>query len=707
MSLKELSLKKAYDSDSDDILREFYIPALSHSVSYRRLAGFFSSSSLAVAAKGLSEFITKGGHMKLIVGAKLQKEDIEAIKEAHKNPEKVIEKLMLKELENLESEFVKDHVRALSWMVANKKLEIKVAIVCDEDECPLERITVDRQGVFHQKVGILQDAKGNKISFSGSDNETASAWLSNIEEFKVFRSWEDSEKEYLNADCWRFDKFWHSAARRTRVMDIPTAVKGKLIEIAPKNIEELNLEKWLRKETVEKKKIIELWDHQKQAIEAWLENNKRGIFEMATGTGKTFAALGCLKKVLEKEGRLVTVISCPYGHLVKQWSNSINEFGVSCDTVIADSSNFGWKNKLTDCILDIKTGESEKLIVLTTHATFSTDDFIGIIRKADTKLFLIVDEVHGAGAPERKKGLIEDYGFRLGLSATPKRWFDLEGTEELFNFFGGTVFEFSLEKAIRTINPATGRTFLVPYEYKPHFVELTDEELNEYEDETVKIVRAYHRSKNREEKDELFSLLLFKRQKIIRNAVNKFSVFEQILDDIGKIENCLIYCSPQQIDKAQTILKSYKKQDIIQHRFTEKEGVVPEDRYGGLSERQLLLQKFAEGDYHVLVAMRCLDEGVDIPPVKTAIILASTGNPRQYIQRRGRILRRFPGKKKAAIYDLIVVPSLSGPVDPSLVELERRILKKELSRYKEFARVATNTVGCLRKIEELEDRYSV
>jgi len=706
MNLKNLDLKKAYDSDSDDILSDFYIPALSNSIKYRRLAGFFSSTSLAVAARGISRFIANGGHMDLICGTKISKADVEAIKEAHENPAAIIERFFFENIEELENEFIRDHVRALGWMIANKKLDIKISIVYDEEGCPLDEETIEKQGIFHQKVGIFEDTVGNMVSFSGSTNESATGWLKNIEEFKVFRSWIKSEEEYLTADKKRFEKFWNGITNRVEVIEIPIAIKEKLIEIAPSNIADLNLEKWLKKAGIPKK-TIKLWKHQIQAITNWLNNDKKGIFEMATGTGKTFAALGCLKRVLEDKKKLVTVITCPYGHLVKQWLDDINEFGISCDTIIADSSNYGWKDKLMDNILDIKSEISEKLIVLTTHVTFSTDDFIKIIRKANAELFIIVDEVHGVGAPERKRGLIENYRLRLGLSATPKRWFDLEGTEEIFDYFGGTVFEFPLKKAINTINPNTGRTFLVPYEYKPYFVKLTGEELNEYERETEKIAKTYYRSKGREERNKWFSLLLIKRQKIIRNAINKFNAFKKILNDIEEIKNCLVYCSPQQIDKVQDILNLYERENIIQHKFTNKEGVVPEDKYEGISEREFLLQQLAEGKYHVLVAIRCLDEGVDVPPVKIAIILASTGNPRQYIQRRGRVLRRFPGKEKAVIYDIIVVPTLSGSVNSGFWELEKKILGKELRRYKEFAFISNNVIECLNKIEELEEKYNI
>jgi len=705
MFLKEISIKNNYDSDLDDILNDFYIPVLSNSIKYKRLAGFFSSSSLAISAKGIVRFIFNGGHMQLICGAKLSKSDIEAIKNAYETPEEVIERIMLKDLECLEEDFIRDHVRALGWMVASKRLEIKVAIGINEEGNLLDENRVEKQAIFHQKVGILEDVGGNILSFSGSENESASGWQGNIEEFKVFRSWIVAERPYLEADVEKFGRFWGGTARRTLVMEIPRAVKKKLIEIAPKNIEDLKLERWLDKR-VKVHRGVKLWDHQNQAITNWLNNGKKGIFEMATGTGKTFAALGCLKKVMEERDRLITVIACPYDHLIKQWADDIKEIEIQCPVVIADSSNPDWKDELADCLLDIKNGIGEKLIVLTTHATFPRKDFIKIVRISNEEKFVIVDEVHGIGAPERKLGLIEDYHFRLGLSATPKRWFDIEGTERLFEYFGDTVFEFSLKDAIEKINPCTGETYLVPYEYKPYFVELTDGELERYEVETKKIAKAYHRAKDDEEREKWFSLLCFRRQEIIKNAVNKYESFREILHELGKdkIKHCLVYCSPEQIDSVQDLLN---EMNIIQHKFTLHEGTTPKEEFNGLSEREFLLQKFAEGAYQVLVAIKCLDEGVDVPPARTAIILASTGNPREWIQRRGRILRRFPGKDKAIIHDVIVVPYLSEPVGDDLLDIERKILQKELRRYREFAGIAINSLECLNKIYTVEKKFKV
>lgn len=704
MSLKELELKKHYDSDDDDILRDFYIPVLSHSTVYKRLAGFFSSSSLAVAAKGISKLISNGGDMKLITGARLQKADVKAIKEAYEEPEKIIEKMMLEELDDLEDKFIRDHVRALGWMIANKKLDIKIAIIY-ENGLPLDEKSIEKRGIFHQKVGILEDSEGNKISFSGSDNESASAWQSNIEEFKVFRSWVKAEKEYLCADSEKFKKFWDGKSKRTKVMDIPIAIKEKLIEIAPDNFEKLNLEKWHIEGKVKKRKAdIKLYEHQIAAVESWVTSDMQGIFEMATGTGKTFAALECLNVLLKKTKKLITVITCPYHHLITQWEYNMDKYGIELNRVIADSTNPKWRKEFVNYILDIKNGLREKIIVLTTHSTFSSKDFINILEDtANTgiDLFLIADEVHGLGAPRRKYGLIESYNFRLGLSATPKRWFDDKGTLALYEYFGEVIFSFTLKDAIYSVRPNSGETYLAPYKYEPVFIELNEDELNEYMRETEKIAKLYHISKSEYEKDELLKKILIRRSNIIKNAQNKFSSLIKILNELDEnLKHCIIYCSPQQIDTVREMLRG---RNIIYHKFTMEEGTNPEKKYGGISERDYILHKFAEREYQVLVAMRCLDEGVDVPPARIAILMASSGNPREYIQRIGRVIRRFPGKEKAIICDIVVVPTIAY-MSPELRDIEWNIFEKELKRYEEIADASLNVTDVFEKLFKIKSQ---
>ena len=702
MGFPQLKLNSSYDSE-DDVVNSFYNPVLSQAVSYSRLAGFFSSSALAVVARGMSNFIRNNGKMELIVGAKLQKNDVEAIRQGMEEPEKLIEKMCMQDLYLINNEFINDHVSALGWMVANKTLEIKVAIVTDDTGLPLDADTIEKKGIFHQKVGILQDMDGNSISFSGSINETAAAWIHNIEEFKVFRSWEEGEKEYLQSDYRKFEKYWNGSGKNVKVMNIPEAVKQKLIEIAPKDIAEINLAKWQIKEGRNKKRI-KLLDYQNQAIVNWLNNNRKGIFEMATGTGKTFTALGCLEKVSGTYKKLVVIISCPYQHLVQQWKRESEKFGLNFDQIIADSSNSLWRKKLVNALIDIYLGHKEKLIIFTTHRTLASKDFITIIKnnKNNISLFFIGDEVHGLGAEKSRMGLIDEYDLRLGLSATPKRWFDYEGTDAIYNYFGDVVYEFTLENAINTINPATGKTYLTPYRYIPKFVSLTIDELDDYIEKTIAITRMLNKAKSDNEKCKIFERLLFRRADILKNAVEKYNVLETILGEIeSSLKWTLIYCSPQQIDK---VMEITNKRGIVAHRFTMDEDPTPDKKYNNISERDFLLQKFAESKFQVLVAMKCLDEGVDVPPARAAILMASSGNPREYIQRIGRIIRRFPEKNEATIHDIVVIPSLDK-LPPEYRDIELKIFKKELSRCEEIAKIAVNNSEAIRLIYNIKNRF--
>jgi superfamily II DNA or RNA helicase len=678
LSFLDLELKTDYDSEQDDILNNFYIPLLAKSRKYYRLAGFFSSSALTIAARGIAPFIQNGGTMHLVVGAVLQKEDIEAIRSGKENPEKILSEIMVNNLDEIHEELTRDHVRALAWLVARNQLEIKIAIVVDEEGYPVDENCAIKRGIFHQKVGIVEDFDGNKVSFSGSVNESAAGWEDNIEEFKVFRSWMDGEGNHFNADSRKFEKYWFGRTNRVEILDFPKAVREHLISMAPSEIKELRLERFYRRPN--------LRDYQIKAISAWQNNGSEGILEMATGTGKTYTAIGCLLELLKREKALFVVISCPFTHLIQQWKDNLTKFSFSSFETFG--ANPEWEDMLANVVLDFNSRILNVPIIITTHDTFSSEKFIRTVEKVRGKTLIIGDEVHGLGSPERHNGLLERYDFRLGLSATPTRWFDEEGTAILSNYFGKVVFEFPIKRAIE-------EGFLCKYDYHPYLVKLTGNEMDEYQRLTKKIAKQFSTSKNQKEKDEFLKLYAILRQRIIANASMKYSVLEEILDSLEEISHCLIYCSPQQIDVVQELLN---KRGIVQHKFTANENV---------KERRMLLDSFAKGNYKALVAMKCLDEGVDVPATKTAIIMASSTNPKEFIQRRGRILRTYSGKEKATIYDFIVVPELTGQIDPVLINIEARILAKELRRYTEFARSAINRGEAYMVIQEVASKYHI
>ena len=700
LSFKDLEIKIKYDSDVSDILNDFYIPTLAHSSRYYRISGFFSSTSLAISARGLEEFIKNNGKMKLICSAILSKDDYDKMKEVFSTPEELIEEKFLSEMKNISNDFVKNNLAALGFMLANGNLEIKIAVPNDE------------RGMFHSKIGIMVDSFGDMISFSGSDNETASGWLYNIEEFKVFKSWISGQKEYFYEDFDNFNNYWECETSRFKIIDLPKAINDELINFAPNNVSDIQiLDDWVDEieepddETLDEK--IVLRDYQEEAINNWIDNGKRGIFEMATGTGKTFTGLGCMDKLIEEYNSnmspLLIVVAAPTSHLIDQWEKDVEKFNV--DNIIkAYSSNSSWKKLLPDLLLELDIGDFNNLVILTTHITLSKDYFREFLNEYSGDSLLIVDEVHGIGSKFQRLALDETlYKYRLGLSATPERWGDDEGNEVISSFFDKIVYKFTLSDALVRINPDTGKTFLTPYEYYPIFVQLTDDEFDEYKEYSSSITLLYHKlnSSSGSDKRKILDKIekyQFLRQKILNVAENKLVALNDLIDDLKQdnteLKDLLIYChNSNQLTEVNKILNS---KSLIKHKFTGEESI---------DERVNLLNHFSNGSIQVLVAMKCLDEGVDVPSARTAIILASTSNPREYIQRRGRVLRRAEGKELAIIYDMII--SFSHKQLKSLNKQERdlelKIMEKESRRYREFARDAENYDYCFKLLDTYFD----
>ena len=304
MTFRDLDIKRSYESDSANLIESFYEPVLSCAVKYFRLAGFFSSSSLAVAARGMAQFIKNDGHFLLVCNPLLSKEDAETLSQS---PDTLPQTISI-DLNNLTDEIEKNHVKALGWMLANGTLEIKLAVVFDSEGHAVSSENISKYGIFHQKVGILFDKEDNRISFSGSVNESATAWLKNDEEFKVFRSW-DGTREFVDSDLKRFQSYWCNNKTKTKVFDIPEAIKAELIQYSHDfDIEKLTVKKYLSTKSAERtdepQNTISLFSYQQEAVNKWIANDYRLLFEMATGTGKTRTAIACLAHLLSKGNKL-------------------------------------------------------------------------------------------------------------------------------------------------------------------------------------------------------------------------------------------------------------------------------------------------------------------------------------------------------------------------------------------------------------------
>ena len=365
---------------------------------------------------------------------------------------------------------------------------------------------------------------------------------------------------------------------------------------------------------------IDLRQYQHDAIDAWFANNCQGIFEMATGTGKTYTAIGALQKLLKQEKKLVTIICAPFLHLATQWEHNLHQMGVDLPLVYASSMDPKWKEKCTGKIFDNRLGKLPYFIILTTHDTVSSEKFIEIMDDLKSPTLLIADEVHGMGSVERINGLLDKYQYRLGLSATPHRYFDELGTKKLLKYFDKTVYEFTLHRAINEINPATNESYLAPYEYHPLFAELNSEEMDKYATISRQIAILFSKKLKTKDEELLLEKRLRDRQDILKNATEKYPSFKNLINTLknnDEISHTLVYCSPQQIEPVQEIIRN--SENIIQHKFTSGEDATHhQKKYSDMTEREYLLDNFDKGIYHILVAIKCLDEGVDVPSTRNA-----------------------------------------------------------------------------------------
>lgn len=670
------------DTSGADLMREFFVPALSRATFYDRAVGYFSSGWLRAASVGMERFAAGGGRGRWITSPILTESDWDALQTgdaARTDP--IMREALERAISDLSKTLRGDTLSALAWMVADEVLTFKLALPRNK----LER------GNFHDKFGIFTDLDGNRMSFNGSYDSIQGT--RNYESIKVFCSWQPSFELLVTADAQRFERLWENTDPNLHVLDLPEAAREQILRL---RTEERPYPEpaWKRKCVIGEPAAayhpvrprmppsIVLRDYQEEAITAWLDNDCRGLLEMATGTGKTITALATSVRMYEREGRLAVVIAVPYQHLVDQWRKEAETFGYR--SILAYQSKSRWLDELHQQILEYNAGYRSFLSVITTHATFIGDEFQDAIRRLGKGSLLVADEAHHLGAERSRQSYPANVPFRLALSATPDRWFDDTGTSLLRAYFGETVFAFPLEKAIGAS--------LTPYYYHPHLVPLTDEELEGYEELSVKIARLIIRED--EQGQQALKMLLLRRAELLNKAGNKLKVLSDLVDEQDRIEQTLFYCAPGQIDDVVRLLGWEKGLQV--RRFTAEESP---------RERKRLLTDFASGDLQALAAMRCLDEGVDVPSTRTAFILASSSNPREFIQRRGRILRKAPGKEFSVVHDLIAVPP-SSPGSPTS-GAERAIIRGELRRFKEFADLALNKHQALGRIWEVAGRYGL
>ena len=719
MSFQELDIKKEYRSLLDSVAKDFYIPLLSRAVKYQRAVGFFSSSSLVEISKGISELAKNGGKIQLVASPYLSDEDIEAIKSGYAMRDQVVKEAIRREMTEGKTPFEKARLNLLANLISDGVLDIKIAFTEDSD----------RMGMYHEKMGIITDAEGNRVAFAGSMNESATAMTLNYETIDVYCSWKDEEDRVIAKEN-AFASIWNDTEPNIKIIDFPE-LKQEIIEKYKRSVPDFEIDKKEYAPDIDTvlhtdlgvyseygpkfPEWFKLHDYQDEAITEWQKRNYRGIFDMATGTGKTYTGLGALTTLSKNIGhKLAAIIVCPYQHLVEQWVEDILKFNIDPIIGYSDSSQKDWPKRLKDAIRDqkLKVRGKEFFCFICTNATFSSDYVQTQLAKIKSDTLLMVDEAHNFGAPYLSCLLYDNYKYRLALSATLDRHNDEEGTAKLYDFFGEKCIEYTLDRAIEEKK-------LTKYKYYPIFVTLTEEELEAYDNLSYEIGKCIMKGKNGKMKlSSRGEKLALKRSRIVAGAKNKLTMLEEVIQPYIHDKHILVYCGAtkgleqnqdrtdvdsediRQIDAVTDLLGNKLGMEVSQ--FTSKESV---------EEREVLRREFSAGDtLKVLIAIKCLDEGVNIPKIKTAFILASTTNPKEYIQRRGRVLRLAEGKEYAEIYDFITLPYDTKSVT-SLTEAQVKrnstLVKNELRRAEEFSRIAVNMVESASLIDEIKDAYGI
>lgn len=694
--LQSLQLQEEYRM-GDNPLEEFYIPALRQSTSYDRAAGFFDSKSLQYAAQGIAGLIANGGSMRLITSPHLKPGDIEALQTAddiESEQSVLVDRLESSLFEGDYLEFVNtDRFKCLAWMVEQDLLDIRITYLTGTDETNPFRI-------YHEKLGVIGDDAGHRVAFSGSINETAAGWTDNYESFDIFRSWQAGEATRVENKEQAFDRLWNNNDEMVTVRELPEAIEAGLEEYSPNTVDDLPaLDMFFSEEGRDGSPApagrddgVELWEHQQEAIQWWRNHDYEGLFAMATGSGKTLTALRAAR--LQADVRL-TVIVVPSKVLLQQWKEEIRSvFGSNID-IQECSGKTNWKENMTSLVDPFRVGSLDAIhglprsVVLTTLHTASSDTFLNYLKHVPPeRLQVIVDEVHNAGAPTFQSIFEVNAGRRIGLSATPNRQWDDEGTAAIYNYFGGhEPFRFTTQEAITN-------GYLTEYEYHPIICELTPQEFEDYSALSTQIEQLSAQINSNKRVDESVinqrDHLLRERADIKKTAERKPDQFEAFLS-VDHPQPSLVFCEDtEQIEE-------------LEHRFQNHEDIDYGVYISNREEEQAdAFYRFEHDLLDYLLAIKCLDEGVDVPDCSTAVIIASSRNKREFIQRRGRVLRQTEAVDQAQIYDMLVLPGLGAPPDDKRA---RSLVKQELERAKLLMEAAENRNTVEQRLAKELDTY--
>lgn len=670
MNYKDIPIEISYKSVGEDSFSQIINPILSCTKIYKRSVGFFSSSALDFIGDGVLELARNEGKIFLATSPRLSEEDIAAINSGYKARELVKERFV-GEVQSTLMTISDENAKMLYLLIKEDVVDIK--------------IVTRANGMYHDKLAVLEDYDGNVVACVGSNNETGSGYKYNYEKIRVYKSWNDIEGR-IEDEVNEFDGIWNNENPDLIVYDFMTAFENEVLcRVEKTGVYKSDVSKY------------EMRPYQIEAKDKWCENDHSGFFVMATGTGKTITSLYSIRDFVT-ENKIFTVIAVPYKHLVSQWAEDVKVFFLNAAVHIVH----GEVKKAEDRIFASYKQSIQNykpVIVITTIKSFFLDRYERLYDKIEFDKLLIVDEAHNF-VNRINDDLDAKYLYKLGLSATPVFGNDEAKTKMLLDWFGGQVIDLPIEKAL-------GK-YLVNYSYHPIFVNATEEDERKFAKATSLMLSGIDSHTNTIIDEQKFTLGYRGRLRAISMAEEKHSRISEIFSNIEDTDHTIIYCSDgklwydgskkdnsaEEIRHLEYILKLINTSCLSSvgagkaSKFTASEGI---------DERMQLIDSFNKGYLEYLVAIRCLDEGINIPSIKSALILSSNDNYREFVQRRGRILRLYEGKEIAHIYDVIVLPSISNK---SMAEIEFR-------RYYEYSRLAKNKDVLLDKLERFLSDYDL
>ena len=717
---------------------KFFNDCLENSKEFDLQLGYFSSATISVLADGFATFISNGGKMRLIINHIVSEEDKEAIsKGVHGGVIDCFDLTNFEALRQTFDEYQQQFFECLAFLIYYKRIDIRIIK------------PRNKKGIAHTKSGQFRD--GDSItSFTGSANFTISGLFNNLEEITISRS--DSVDKMVQkkiaSQREEFDSIMSGKKRNIEYLSPENLISAIQTNYGDKDIEELlDVEKKLRKikedrrikERLEQSDLVcdDLniepqfpypsgpRDYQKTAFENWKSNGQKGLFAMATGTGKTITSLNCLFEIYQRKGYYKAIILVPTITLVNQWEQECRKFRFSNITKVY-SKNLTWRDEIERILFNEKYRTDREpevsYIIISTYASYSREKVFKVLNGFDKRrLLMIADECHNMGSGSLVKRLKEiPYLRRIGLSATPERQFDDEGNKILNKFFGSEehyTYEYSMEEAIHN-------GVLCKYMYYPHVVRLTPDEMSAYVEISEKIAKYFnYNTETFDHIDDILKMKLLERKRIIHKAVNKLDIFKSIIkkrfEEKGNLKYSLIYVpegnkpdyvgAQDDFDRNENVEDDNDAEHLINiytQAVTEVDDHVTVRKFvSGQKDRDEILYDFAEGKLQVLTSMKCLDEGVDVPRSELAIFCSSTGNPRQFIQRRGRVLRTHPDKKMAELHDLVVFPEINPYSDS--YRMEQSLVRGELQRVRNFANLSENPSYSEMELREVLDHYAL